>query len=269
MVAEIGLYLNTGNNYKTAGQNSFESFNSPCPSVFTKSGTRQSVQQGIKTDRFDINGKIDVSFGQGTKLNDCWLLASIYSIANTPNGKKLIEDSITLLPDNKVRVTLKGVNCSYIYDRDYVKSRNDLAGGDLDVRLLEIAVENYMKEYPQRNKNHLDGNRPWVAFKILTGKGARKKDSESNITGTLSDYKIDSFNDENYIGIVWKNTNVSKTFKTSNGKSVTLEGSHTYSVAGSDSNNVYLVNPHDTSEKIAVPRNIFKNFFNRIDEFYL
>ncbi len=266
MVAAIGLYLNTVNNYKMFGQDSCESSAS---SVFSKSVSRQLVQQDTKTSRFDLNGKIDTNFGQSTKLNDCWLLAAIYSIANTPKGKKLIEDSITLLHDNKVKVTLKGVNISYIYDKDYVKSRTDLAGGDLDVRLFEIAAEDYVRKNPQRNKNHLDGNRPWVAFRLLTGKGTRNYDSESNIRGTLSDYKIDSFNDENYIAVVWKSTDVPKTFKTADGKSVTLEGSHTYSVIGSDSNNVYIVNPHDSSEKIAVPRNIFKNFFNRIDEFYL
>ena len=48
-----------------------------------------------------------------------------------------------------------------------------------------------------------------------------------------------------------------------------LHKNHAYAVIGSDSENVYLVNPHNTIEKLAISHENFKAFFNRVEQIQL
>ena len=79
-----------------------------------------------------------------------------------------------------------------------------------------------------------------------------------------------NFNKENHIACVAAVGKENLTFSSSDdGDKITLHTNHAYAVQGSDANNVYLINPWDTSTVIPVPRDKFKDFFNMIDEFDL
>lgn len=257
----------TGNNGNTSNTNST---NNPTP------------PQKIENDTTDyytpvkgLNGKIDKDFSQG-KTGDCWLLSAIYAIAQSPKGLQILNDSVTIQKDGNVRVHLKGVNKTYIYTPAQIQAQDKLSSGDLDVRALEMAVNDYMHEHPQNGRNNIDGNHSEVAYQLLTGKGG--KNFFSGRYGRFADIwftdnQINRFNDPNRIVVVgraWKwNSKETFTYECPKGQINELHPFHAYAVKSVDKYYVYLVNPWDTSKTIPVPRDEFKDFFNTIDEYEL
>ena len=222
------------------------------------------------------NGKIDGNFGQGL-VGDCWLMSTIKGLANTPKGLKILNDSLRVDNDGNVFVTLKGANKTYKITKEEIETgKSKYSNGDADVRAIEIAVEKYMKESGIINglgsisnnfKDNLEGNSITLAFQILTGDGGCNLFEKlfNFATGFwFTDSQIDKFNDSNKV------TLVASTFKSPielpNGK---LLSSHAYLVTRSDVNNVYLVNPWDTSIEFAISRNQFKSFFDQSAELQL
>ena len=207
------------------------------------------------------NGQIDRAFSQGS-TGDCWLLASIQALAMSPKGLKLLNDSVIVLSNGNVQVTLKGVGVTYTFTQAELNSRNKLSTGDMDVRAIEMAVEKYMKKHPMNGRSSLRGNQGWVAFKLLTGKKVSNR-------ARFTDKQIDNFNNPNNIAVVAHNGKQRHKYKNKRGQSEELVGNHEYAVKGSDKNYVYLVNPWNTAKVISVPRADFKKFFNFVNEFNL
>ena len=151
-----------------------------------------------------------------------------------------------------------------------------MSSGDLDVRALEMAVNDYMHDHPQNGRSNIHGNYTEAAYEILTGKGG--KNILENRWGRygdiwFTDSQINRFNDPNHIVVVARgmrwNTKETYTYEYPKGKVNELHPFHAYAVKHVDSNFVYLVNPWDTSQTIQVPRDEFKRFFNMIDEYDL
>ncbi|MCM1339537.1 MAG: calpain family cysteine protease [Muribaculaceae bacterium] len=230
-----------------------------------------NANEGQVKDR--ANGKVDKDFKQG-KTGDCWLLAGIEALSQSPRGLKALNDSLKVLPDGSVRVTLKGVGKEYVISRQEINNAKELSTGDADVRAIEIAMNRYFKEEGGvRNRVDINGNKAWVLFKAITGKGGKNffQDTYGRIPDRwFSDSQINNFNKPNHIAVVSASGKGSETFASpSGGDSVKLLKSHAYTVKGSDSKYVYLINPHNTSKVIAITREDFKEFFNSIDEFDL
>ena len=239
------------------------------------------------------NGKIDADFKQGN-TGDCWLLASIKSIASTPKGLKMLNDSIKVNKDGSVDVTLKGPNKTYHITRAELYGNTQLSTGDADVRALEIAVEKFFEEErgssSTGDKLDINGNWEHVAYQILTGQGGwdhwypegSNGDRWLNDGGehyhNPTDEEINNINNPNVITTVSVGSNTKNkhivqqgdhwmsnfTCKTVNGNEVQLFANHAYSVSRTSGNNVYLVNPHNTSDEIIISKAQFKEFFECI-----
>ena len=230
---------------------------------------RSNNNVGYENDK--ANGKIDKDFKQG-KSGDCWLLAGIQALAETPAGLKALNDSVKVLPNGSVEVTLKGVGKKYVITRQEIKNARELSTGDADVRAIEIAMDRYFKEEGGINgKPDIRGNKSYVLFNAITGKGDKNflQDSYGRIPDMwFSDRQIDNFNKPSHVAVVSARGKGSETFAEPSGE-VKLIKSHAYTVKGSDSKYVYLINPHNTSKVIKITRETFKDFFNQIDEFDL
>ena len=219
------------------------------------------------------NGKIDEIFGQGN-TGDCWLLASIQALAQSPKGLEILNDSVSVDESGNVTVTLKGAGKSYLITQEELAGNQQFSSGDGDVRAIEIAMDRYfMEERGVRGRIDLNGNKVHTAFRLLTGKGGKNllSDSYGRIPDFwITDSQIDDFNTQNHIACVAAHLKHNLTFAAADGTGdITLHTDHAYAVKGSDEKNVFLVNPWDTSKVITVPREIFKDFFNSIDEFDL
>lgn len=239
-------------------------------SYMNKLNTRTAVNEIDSTNL--PNGEIDGDFKQG-QTGDCWLLAGIKAVAETPKGLKILNESLKVDENGNVTVTLKGVGKSYVITKEELAGNNQFSSGDADVRAIEIAMDRYFQEERGvRNSIDLNGNMAYVAFELLTGKGGRGflSDSYGRIPEYwFSDSQIDNFNKPNHVAVVSAGSKGDISYQTTNGETQTLLDNHAYTVKGSDDKNVYLINPHDTSKIIAVPRDTFKDFFDQIDEFDL
>ena len=215
------------------------------------------------------NGKIDERFSQGT-TGDCWFLASIKAIANSPKGLKILNDSLKVLPNGDVQVTLKGINKTYIVTKQELENNIQMANGDGDVRALEIAVNKHIEE--ERGvlgQLDIEGNAMFVAYNMLIGK--------ANFHNICFDYveftdeEIDSFNTKNKIITVagYLDEKHIQVNSTENDFSSTLIPDHAYAVLRSDKDYVYLINPWNSENELKVPRKTFKEYFNYINEIQL
>ena len=226
------------------------------------------------------NGEVDADFEQGD-IGDCWLLASIKAIANTPKGLEILNNSIKVNNDGSVTVTLKGKNKTYTFSKYEITRSSHLSTGDLDVRAIEMAVNKYITEegglYTYDYAVDINANLASAAFELLTGKsisreyeffsnGDYEKHPERYGKTKITDEKIDNFNKPNHIACVSALNKSDLKLMTSSGEEGMLTSNHAYTVVRSDNKYVYLINPWDTSLEIPVDRETFKEFFNTIHE---
>lgn len=242
------------------------------------------------------NGQIDADFRQGN-TGDCWLLASIKSIASSPKGLKILNDSIKVNKDGSIDVTLKGPGKTYHITRAELYGNTQLSTGDADVRALEIAVEKFFEEErgssDTGDRLDINGNWEYIAYEILTGQGGwdhwypegSRADRWFNDGGVHlhnpTDEEISNVNKPNVITTVSVSSNsVSNkhlvrqgdhtlsdfTCQTVKGNIVQLFADHAYSVIRTSGNNVYLVNPHNTSDEIIMTISQFQKFFEYINQ---
>ena len=208
------------------------------------------------------NGKIDKDFEQGN-TGDCWLLASIKAIALKPKGLKILNDSIKTDGNGNVKVKLKGVGKSYTFTQSEILMNNQMSSGDLDVRVIEMAIDKYLYEHNNQYEEYdLNGNNAETAYQILTGKECIDLD--------VTNENIDKFNQDNFVATV-STTSVNEDCQAFNSKqeSIELYDHHAYTVVRSDAEYVYIINPHDTSEELKMTREDFVKFFQELECFEL
>ena len=227
----------------------------------------------------EANGKVDESFKQGN-IGDCWLLASINSIAATPKGAKILNDSLKVNDDGSIDVTFKGLNLTYNVSADELKEKKGkYSTGDIDVRAIEIAAEKYFKEHPdeigRESVNTIEnGGRAAYAYEMFLGKGG-----PSFWSGTLgeiaakpfivNDELIENIKDPNFICTVGCGTVGGKGKELSKieaeeeyGNSVKIMTDHSYSAINADDEYVYLTEPSGKYGTIKMTHKSFKSAFN-------
>ncbi len=216
------------------------------------------------------NGEIDKDFSQNN-IGDCWFLAGIKSIANTPKGLDILNNSIKVNDDESVTVTLQGVGRSYTILPEELSGTRDYANGDADVRALEIAVEKYANEYG-REEDILSigtiekGGYMCRAYEVLVG-----HDDTPIFCGNLADIpteelieKIKNPNTACAVGRLLV-TDTAKIKSSDAEGEVEIFARHAYSVVRIDDEYVYIVNPWDTSKEIEMTLEDFKNTFDVVD----
>ena len=218
---------------------------------------RKHVNKITIKKRIELNGEFDSKIGQG-RTGDCWLLAGLISIAEREkmNGESSILSNIVKREENgDYTVTLHGDDGEYQYTMSYqdIKNSIHLSRGDGDVRAIEIAVDQYIKEqsYADMHTDRVDinGNNESVLYKLILGNGE---------TACYEKGKYD-FNDPNmaYAFSVGDEVAVeSLTGSALKGKlrviTVDIHKHHAYAITGSDDKYVYMINPWDSSEKLCI-----------------
>ena len=207
-------------------------------------GNRDIVENN--TRYIKPNGKLDMSFRQGD-IGDCWLIAGIIAIIETPGGKEKLEKLLQY--DEKtgdVTVYLKGVDKKYRISAKEMEEFSQLSVGDGDIRAIELAMDKYIKDLAYQYKNEdfdvdIDGNHSSTAFRALLGDG--------ELIG-YNELKNKNFNDKHYayaLGSLKINGQI--TGENENGDTkVILSEKHAYAIIKSDKDYVYVKNPlHNTN----------------------
>ena len=107
------------------------------------------------------NGELDECVEQGD-VGDCWLLSQLNALKNTDFGKKAIKEAIQKNNNGSYTVTLKGVNESYTFSSDEIQTLIDSGAyskGDLDAKLLEMAIEKHYDAALKKEGKQQDGVR--------------------------------------------------------------------------------------------------------------
>lgn len=212
----------------------------------------------------DANGEIDTTFIQGY-TGDCWILSPLKSMSNDKKFLEKINKMITVNKENgvikSVTINIQGKN--YTFDYKNIKSANEYSSGDLDVRVMEMALNQYVHE---NNLCEGDITLGWDdkdAYKIILG--------EDNIeitdykTGTDGDFdrylktlKQSSSGTVSTIGITndWNEEEDKEKdlfAEDKNGNKVELFVPHAYNYVKIDDKYLYFTDPQEPLKELRMP----------------
>ena len=131
-------------NDEIVSENSSKSTN--IDKIINKNNSSNKHINNPTVDEFNIDKKIDNSKQGNT--GDCWLLAGLNSLSYSENGRKMLEEAITIKSDC-FEVTFKGVNTTVtITPQEMREAKNSgkYSSGDDDVLLMELACEKVMDD---------------------------------------------------------------------------------------------------------------------------
>lgn len=239
------------------------------------------------------NGKFDMPSIQG-EVGDCWLLSATNSLLSTEKGKEILDNSITVNDEKQtVTVNLAGVKKSYEIPISELNNNIENAAGDMDMRALEVAIEKYgIEEGIATNifysngdvefdeSYDLDSNFSRTAFNLLVPKEERHTETTYNYEGEINKKFDEIMNNKgntaacislmeeedefsvkksaisgSFFGRYKQDKKEARSFMrdlTDNNR--TIYSHHAYSIVDVTQDDVYLVNPWYTDEKIKVPR---------------
>ena len=228
----------------------------------------------------EANGQIDTTFVQGY-TGDCWFLSALKSMCSDKEVLNMINDMITVNKENDVikSVTVKIQDKEYTIDYEKLKAANEYSTGDLDVRAIEMALNQYVHD---NNLAFGDITLGWEekdAYKFLFG--------EDNVE--VAEYKIDDdnfkFDSEKYLKTLQANSNSKimsnlsiypyevrqiildqddkKIFADDkDGNQVELHFQHAYNFTKIDENFLYFTDPHAPEKELHIPKEKVGTIFN-------
>ena len=217
--------------------------------------------EAMQGNKNSPNCKIDKDFKQGD-TGDCWFLASIAAVQRSPKGQEILNSMITDNHDGTYTVKFKGANKEYKVDSLEILTAKNLAKGDLDVKILEIAAKKHFSIMG------INGGNPATGLELLCGTGDKWKNvvraysskpdpkeikkllNNKNIAMTAS---IDPLS--KLWGYIVKDVPKDADYKEDVGTA------HAYAVVDIDDNNIYLKNPWSTDKTIAIPLDIFNEYW--------
>ncbi len=204
---------------------------------------------------------------------DCWLLAGLISIIAKPEILKQLNQLVVYDPKtDSYSVKFKGAsNKLYTITNEDLNAYQGLATGSEKVNAIEIAMDKYIRDmayedeslrYIDSDFNHvtnvdINGNNSSFFWQTLFGDNLDKSlepvdvlKEDFNTPNKLYTISLSGSDDINVTGIATSNSQKDYSFNTR----------HSYSIIGSDKENIYLLNPWDSSDKITISRENVKKY---------
>lgn len=247
---------------------------------FMNSHSIQELNDFLKSDELrnafymetiDVNAELE-NFSQG-HTGDCWLLAGLIALKNSPYGIEIIRNAIHDNGDGTYTVTLKGSYVNGIMTANEVSYTITAAelynakgwyysSGDDDVILLELAIsklceENNIIRYGNVGDPHLAGGHQYEIIHYLTGNGGYEEKAtyemlmEALHNGTLENYAI-------YFSLLGSNQFIT----TVDGKIFGYDlvgNAHAFAITKVTETTVTIVNPWNSSVEYEIT---WEDFFN-------
>ncbi|MGN0031012.1 MAG: hypothetical protein ACI37Q_03560 [Candidatus Gastranaerophilaceae bacterium] len=233
-------------------------------------------QQRLETSKNkSFNGQIK----QGL-TGDCWLVAGLNSIIAKPKMLKELEKLVKIDPKTgDYIVNLKGAKQTFRVTKNDIKEYTAIASGSEKVNAIEIAMDKYIRNEAYKDTEHtsyvddefgdisdvtIDGNSSSFLWRTLFGDNNDLYDIK--IEPSTEDFNNpDRVYEMSLIGS--KGDDVYGLAKSEKEENYRIISRHAYSIIGSDENNIYLLNPWDSEDKITITRENFKKLNAHI-EFY-
>ena len=225
----------------------------------------------------EANGKIDETFTQGY-TGDCWFLSSLKSMCSNETFLEKINNMITVNEENGVikSITVNLHGKDYTIDYENIKGANEYATGDLDVRALEIAVNQYMHE------NNLGWGDITLGWKEKEAYTLLFEEDNVEVTEYFADENEREFDSEKYLSTL-KENNENNAIVSSlgiygydifsddedklyaedmDGNEVELKFSHAYNYTKIDEKYLYFTDPHAPEKELRVPQERIGKIFD-------
>lgn len=236
--------------------------------VITKFDENGEEKENLIQVKYNSNSQIEST--EQHSVGECWLLAGVNALASTEKGRQILAQAIQHNDDGSVTVHLKGVGQSYTYSAEeivtyqYTDNTKRLSTGDVDMKLLEMAMTDYKLGILPENKTLLQ------KFPLLRNSQATK---DNPLNGGNVDEMMEYLTGEN-AGMaisVFSGFQVHKKEKDPERYAMTaaflysdkgfdggkIVPNHVYSISRVTKDTVYLVNPWDSSQEIAYPKTRF------------
>ncbi len=202
------------------------------------------------------------------RVGDCWLIAGLNSIIAKPEMLAKLNKLVSY--DDKTgnyTVTMKGAKKKYVVSSKEIAEAGHLSTGSLKTKAVEIAMDRYIKENAYADKNLStwidtefgyvlnvdinDGYTPTI-WHALWG-------YNFDIESEQPDIAKEDFNkpDRVYSFALNGKDNIYGMAKSKKNPSCEIVARHAYSIIGSDSKNVYVLNPWDSDDVITISREDF------------
>lgn len=219
-------------------------------------------------------------------IGDCWVLAGVNSLNSSEKGREILENAIVHNDDGSITVKLVGGGKEYTFSAEeivlnqYEDGTMKYSSGDTDMNVIEMAIGKYRKENYQNDEATIIGldrahHKPVNASENDPLSSGMVDEAIYLLTGTNAEYWVnpriinadkgaekllDKFQDnpEKYAGTCsFKADDTSIT----DGKIV---DNHVYTIKSIDDENVYVVNPWDSSKTITYPKEDFMSNLNEL-----
>lgn len=208
---------------------------------------------------------------QQGRTGDCWLLAGLNSIIAKPEMLKELDKLVQFdAKTGNYVVKLNGAGTSYQVSKADLASYTALASGSEKVNAVEIAMDKYIRDRAYDDPEFItpidnefgyvygvtiDGNFTRVLWNTLFG-------CNNNILSVNIDPLAEDFNNPDRAYEMSLNvperTTVSGLAKSKKNGDCDIHSRHAYSIIGSDDENIYMLNPWDSADKITISRENFK-----------
>lgn len=252
--------------------------------VFEPYGPEADMEELLKQKSDGKLGQIK----QG-QTGDCWLIASTKGLYD--KNPELFSKILQVDANGNTTVNLKGVNKTYQFtpkDIDEAIKQNKYATGDRDAIAIELAFENFRKDSLKENKDtrrnplglyfmaaegyyeslgsYLEGGTPRNAIEVLTGKKVTSltKTDDSNIIYEDNVAKLETL-DEKYLKKYYDDPNKLILISMDISKEKYREEKHGFIFKSYDDNNIYLIDPNDTSKIVTKKKEEFYKRLLRVD----
>lgn len=219
----------------------------------------------IRTD--EVEGFLDSVRKQG-RTGDCWLIAVLNSIIAKPNLLKRLEKLIEYDDTTgNYTINFKGAKVQYTVTAEEIDKNGLLSKGSRRLRALEIAFDKHAKElayndrymtqyyddeFEHTSQCDINGNSPMVAYRTLF--------DDVDFSSHPDILTVDFNNPNNSYTIDFYK--IPEEYNASSEKDdiYTFTDRHEYSIIGSDETNVFILNPHDSSDIVTISREELSKF---------
>ncbi len=250
------------------------------------------VRQGYPIE--DNKGNI-IQEGAG----DCWLLAILLSLRETPRGREILDKILDKNPDGSVTVNFLGSGDSYTISAEEIENGNlvkqRLSSGDPDYKAIEIAtarhIEKLMKklgdapsaDHETRYRQHQYLNGEPLGGGYLDSQIVRDLIGEETDTGYVSENNLNlaakaiKFKDASAVFFHTPPLKISDlenpqgSFIPVPPDGIDLHTKHAYALdsINPEARTVILRDPHNGAEEIKLTYDQFLKFFEKIEIAYL